>query len=104
MSAEQNKQIVREFIDEILNRQRVELVDKFLAPDYKLHFPGAPEPMTRETFPQFVGVFPAAFPDFQIAVETFVADCACATVGAFPSHRLRVRGRSDRVNPRPRSV
>jgi steroid delta-isomerase-like uncharacterized protein len=74
VSAEQNKQIVSEFIDEILNRQRLELVDKFLAPDYKLHFPGAPGPMTRETFPQFAAVFPVAFPDFQIAVETFVAE------------------------------
>jgi steroid delta-isomerase-like uncharacterized protein len=74
VSAEQNKQVVREFIDEILNRQRVELVEKFLAPDYKLYFPGAPEPTTRETFPQFIATFPAAFPDFQIAVETFVAE------------------------------
>lgn len=74
MSAEENKQIVREFIDEILNRQRVELVDKLLASDYALYFPGAPEPMTRETFPQFIAAFPAAFPDFQIAVETLIAE------------------------------
>ena len=74
MSAEENKQIVREFIDEILNRQRVELMDKLLASDYKLYFPGAPEPLTRETFPQFIAAFPTAFPDFQIAVETLVAE------------------------------
>jgi steroid delta-isomerase-like uncharacterized protein len=74
MSAGENKQIVREFIEEILNRQRVELVGELLASDYKLYFPGAPEAMTRETFPQFLAGFPTAFPDFHLAVESLIAE------------------------------
>lgn len=74
MAAEQSKAIVRKFIEEILNGQRVELVGELLAPDYELYFPGAPEPMNREAFPQFIAGFPAAFPDFEIAVETLIAE------------------------------
>jgi steroid delta-isomerase-like uncharacterized protein len=72
--AEQNKQVVRTFVEEILNRQRVNLVDELLASDYKLHFPGAPEPLSREAFPAFIAGFPAAFPDFRIAVESMIAE------------------------------
>ena len=48
MPAEENKQIVREFIEEVLNRQRVDLMSELLAPDYALRFPGMPEPLKRE--------------------------------------------------------
>jgi steroid delta-isomerase-like uncharacterized protein len=71
---EQNKQIIREFIEEILNRQRLDLVGELLAPDYELHFPGAPEPMKREAFSQFIPSFPAAFPDFRLAVQSLIAE------------------------------
>ena len=74
MPAEQNKQIIRAFIEEILNRQRMELVGELLASDYQLHFPGTPEPMDREAFGRFVAAFPAAFPDFHIAVESLLAE------------------------------
>lgn len=74
MPANKNKQIVRRFVEEILNRQRVELVDELLASDYELHFPGAPGPLNRNAFPSFIAGFPAAFPDFRIAVESVIAE------------------------------
>jgi steroid delta-isomerase-like uncharacterized protein len=74
VSVEQNKQVVREFIDEVLNRQRVELLDKLVTADYALYFPGVAEPMSREAFPKFIAAFPAAFPDFSLAVESMVAE------------------------------
>jgi len=74
MPAEENKQIVREFIEEVLNRQRVDLIGELLAPDYALHFPGMPEPLKREAFPVFIASFPAAFPDFRLAVESLIAE------------------------------
>jgi steroid delta-isomerase-like uncharacterized protein len=72
--AEENKQIVREFIEEVLNRQRVDLMSELLAPDYALHFPGMPGPLKREAFPVFIASFPAAFPDFHLAVESLIAE------------------------------
>jgi steroid delta-isomerase-like uncharacterized protein len=74
VSAEQNKRIIREFIDEILNRQHLELVEKFLASDYRLYFAGAPESVDREAFPRFTTVFPTAFPDFRLAIKSVVAE------------------------------
>ena len=74
MSTEQNKEIVRKFVEEVLNRQRLELVDELLAADYVLYFPGMPGPMNREAFPQLAATFPVAFPNFRIAVESLVAE------------------------------
>ena len=74
MPADQNKEIVRTFVAEVLNQQRIELLPELLAPDYALYFPGMAEPMTLEAFPEFIVSFPKAFPDFQIVTESFIAE------------------------------
>ena len=74
MSAEQNKQIILRFIDELFNKQRVELIDEFLASDYALYHPGSPDPLGRDAFPEFLAGFPAGFADFHIAVESIIAE------------------------------
>lgn len=75
MSVEQqSKEIVREFLEEVFNKQKVELIDEFLAPDYVLHHPGVPGPMGRDAFPEFVACFPAGFADFAIRVKSVIAE------------------------------
>jgi predicted SnoaL-like aldol condensation-catalyzing enzyme len=44
MSTEQNKAVVRRFIEEVLNKQNAALVDELFAPDYVNHMmPGGRE-------------------------------------------------------------
>jgi predicted SnoaL-like aldol condensation-catalyzing enzyme len=72
MSTEQNKAVVRRFIDEILINQNAALVDELVAPDYVNHFvPGG-----REAFKQFFTVLSSAFPDLKLhySVERLIAE------------------------------
>ncbi len=71
---EQNKQIVREFLEEVFNKQRAELIDEFLASDYSLYHPGVPGALGRDAFPDFVASFPAGFSDFSIQVKSIIAE------------------------------
>ncbi len=72
MSTEQNKAVVRRFIEEVLNNQNIALVGELLAPDYVNHFiPGG-----REGFKQFNTMLRSAVPDLKIhsSIEHLIAE------------------------------
>ena len=72
MSTEQNKAVVRRFIEEILTNQNAALVDELFAPDYVNHLvPGG-----REGFKQFFTVLSSAFPDLKwgLSIERMIAE------------------------------
>ncbi|MCB0212489.1 MAG: ester cyclase [Anaerolineae bacterium] len=72
MSTEQNKAVVRRFIEQVLNTKDVALVDELMAPDYVNHLmPGG-----REGFKQFVTMMPSAFPDLKwdLNIEHLIAE------------------------------
>jgi predicted ester cyclase len=71
---EQNKQVVRKFLEELFDKQRLHLVDDLLAPDYKLYHPGAPEPLGLDSFPEFLSSFPAGFAGFYMKVEDLIGE------------------------------
>jgi len=59
MSTEQNKAVVRRFIEQVLNNRDTALVDEIFAPDYANHMvPGG-----REGFKQFIAMMRSAYPD-----------------------------------------
>jgi predicted SnoaL-like aldol condensation-catalyzing enzyme len=61
MSTEQNKAVVRRFVEEILNTMDITQVDELLAPDYANHVvPGG-----RESFKQFMSMMRSAYPDLK---------------------------------------
>ena len=61
MSTEQNKAVVRRFVEEILNTMDITKVDELLAPDYANHVvPGG-----RESFKQFITMMRSAYPDLK---------------------------------------
>jgi len=72
MSTEQNKAVVRRFIEEVLNKQNAALVDELLAPDYVNHL----APGGREGFKQFNTMLRSALPDLKIhtSIEHLIAD------------------------------
>ena len=72
MSTEQNKAIVRRFIEETLNAMDSSLVDELFAPDYTNHMvPGG-----REGFKQFFSMVGSAYPDLKMkySIERLVAE------------------------------
>ena len=72
MSTEQNKAVVRRFIEEVLTNQNAALVDELFAPDYVNHLvPGG-----REGFKQFFTMLSSAFPDLELhySVERLIAE------------------------------
>ena len=72
MSTEQNKAVVRRFIEETLNAMDSSLVDELFAPDYTNHMvPGG-----REGFKQFFSMVSSAYPDLKMkySVERLMAE------------------------------
>jgi predicted ester cyclase len=72
MSTEQNKAVVRRFIEGTLNNLDAALVDELFAPDYVNHLvPGG-----REAFKQFLPMMRSAFPDlkFHNSIEHLIAE------------------------------
>ena len=72
MSTEQNKEVVRRFIEGTLNNMNNDLVDELFAPDYVNHLvPGG-----REGFKQFFPMLHSAFPDLKwhFSVERMIAE------------------------------
>ena len=74
MSAEQNKALIRRFVDEVFNRGRSEAIDELVAPDAVDHaaLPGMPP--GREGIKLRAAMIRSAFPDFHIIVEDQVAE------------------------------
>ena len=72
MSTEQNKAVVRRFIEGALQNMDVTLVDELFAPDYVNHL----APGGREGFKQFINMLHSTFPDlkFHNSVEHLIAE------------------------------
>jgi predicted SnoaL-like aldol condensation-catalyzing enzyme len=72
MSTEQNKAVVRRFIEETLNAMDSSLVDELFAPDYTNHMvPGG-----RDGFKQFFSIVGSAYPDLKMrySIERLMAE------------------------------
>lgn len=74
MSAEQNAELFRQFVEDVFNRGNVSAADEVIAPDFVEHeeLPPGMAP-GREGVKQLVGMLHGAFPDFNFAIEDVVA-------------------------------
>ncbi len=64
MSAEQDKAVVRRFVEEVMNEGNLEAADELIAPDHVNHDPTAPDVRPGpEGVKQLIGMYRAAFPD-----------------------------------------
>jgi predicted ester cyclase len=71
MSLEDNKNVVRRFITEILSKGDTSVVDQLLAPDYKnALLPG----QGNEAFKQFIGMSHSAIPDTKYTIRSIIAE------------------------------
>jgi predicted ester cyclase len=74
MSAEENKVLLRQYVEEVWDKQNPAAVDDFLSPDYKRHRSPTTTPLTREGQKQLLIQFRTAFPDIQLTVEEVIAE------------------------------
>ena len=74
--SEQNKQLVRRYVEEVQNQHRLDVMDELFAPNIVNHdiASGLPSPQGVEGVKQFFGMMFAAFPDFHAVVEDQVAE------------------------------
>lgn len=72
--AEANRAAALRFMDEVLGRGRIEVLDELVAPDFVEHQPLPPgTPTGIEGLRGFVTAFRSAFPDLEVTVEQAVA-------------------------------
>lgn len=76
MSLEQNKAIVRRFIEEHLGENSQRVNDELLAPDCRIYFyaPGTPLPLDRESWKGLCAMLRAALPDIGDRAEEVIAE------------------------------
>ncbi len=72
MSAEKNKEIVREFYDEVFGKHNLAAVDRYMHDDYIQHNPDTRQ--GKEGFVEFHVGFFAAIPDSCASINEIVAD------------------------------
>jgi steroid delta-isomerase-like uncharacterized protein len=75
MSAEQNKVLVRRFVEEIFNQGNMSAADELVAPDFVDHEelpPGIPN--DREGVKQLTAMMRSAIPDFKATIEDIIAE------------------------------
>lgn len=93
MLTEENKAPVLRFI---AAEERVDifLLDQLMAPDFRLHLPGSPEPMNRESTRQFFSMFHAAFPDSSRTIADQISEGELVTtrVTLSGTHRGEFQG------------
>ncbi len=73
MSVEENKAILRRYVEEIWNQGKLAVIDELVAPTMIVHFPGF-DTKGLEEYRQSFTLFRTAFPDLHSTLEHVVAE------------------------------
>lgn len=74
MSPEENKVIVRRFVEAVVNRGNLTAVDELFHPEYVLHIPASAEPILGvESVKRTSALFRSAFPDWHDTIDDMIA-------------------------------
>ena len=74
MSIEENKAVVRRFIEEVMNKGNLDVIDEICAEDAVDHNAPAELPPGPEGVKQMIAMYRNAFPDIHITIEDMVAE------------------------------
>ena len=74
MTTEENKALVRRFIDQVLNKKNADSIGDFFAADYVEHSQIPVAEPGLEGLKQMLGMYLAAFPDLHIQIEDLIAE------------------------------
>ena len=92
--SEQNKAALRRFVDEIMNKGNLKVVDEFITADTIDHSLMPGQESGPEGFKQFVTMFRSAFPDLHVTIEDLIAegDKLVAQVSTTGTHKGEFMG------------
>ena len=74
MSTEENKAVVRRYLDEIINQGNIGVAEEIVAQDYINHTPSGGVGSGRADFIQGLVTMLTAFPDWHVTVEEMIAE------------------------------
>src|SRR5579871_4562699 len=74
MSVEENKELIRRFVREVLNTGNLSAADGLLAPEFAVHISGMPPIEGLAAWKQAFGGFCTAFPDMTHVTEDLIAE------------------------------
>ena len=75
MSTEQNKNLIRRYFEQVVNRIDRAAAEELVAPDLVFNSPYTPQPThDRESFLQMLSAVHAAFPDFNLVDHDLIAE------------------------------
>jgi predicted ester cyclase len=74
MSTEDNKALIRRWVEEVVNHKNLDAIDELFAPDFTDYTNPPDWTPGREGHRQIITVFHTAFPDFHYALEHEVAE------------------------------
>jgi predicted ester cyclase len=74
MSTEENKAVVRRYLEEIINQGNVDVADEIFAPDYVNHSAGFGVGRALPEFLRGIADMKAAFPDWHVRIEEMVSE------------------------------
>ena len=73
--SEENKRLYRKFVDEVVNKKNLAMIDEMIGPDYVEHDEMPPgTPPGAEGLKQMMGMFLSGFPDLQTTTEDVIAE------------------------------
>jgi steroid delta-isomerase-like uncharacterized protein len=73
-TTESNKEVIRKFLEEVINQNRMERADDLVVEDFVELDPLPGQPQGREGLKEVLGMMRAAFPDIHWVVEEMVAE------------------------------
>ena len=73
MSAEENRALVRRFVEEFWNEGNMSAADELMAPDAEIHMPTG-EMVDLDGLKSFAGTFRGSFSDWHSTVEELIAE------------------------------
>ena|SRR5579871_42954 len=74
MTSEENKRVIQNFIEEVLNKKDIDACDQIAAENFVEHVPFPGQGPGREGLKYAVKLFISAFPDMQWTVEEQIAE------------------------------
>ena len=74
MSADENKTIVRRYVEEGFNDGNLAVIDELFAADFVNYDPAAPQVRDLQALKQSIIAYHAAFPDIRTTIEDLVVE------------------------------
>jgi predicted ester cyclase len=91
--SEQNKSLVRRFVDEVWNKKNANKLDEFLAPNFTLQTPDGTLRGPKE-FRQYYDTMVSAFPDAKVNIDEIISegDTVVCRETVTATHKGELRG------------